>query len=384
MPPGWCLVPLRRVLRKVERPVDEHDGVITAYRDGEVTLRSNRRAEGYTLSDTEHGYQGVDRGDLVFHALDGFAGAVGVSDSRGKCSPVYHVCDAPLADDLRFVAYALRAMGFVGYLAVQAGNVRQRSVDFRAWDSLARIPIARPSPDEQRQLADFLDATTARINGLIEKRQRMIGLFEERRISLTDRAIWEEPGLERPIAVLATYVNGWPFKPDDFTPSGLPVVRITQLVDLDAETDFYDGDLPERVRLKDGDLIFSWSASLQVRPWDRGPAYLNQHLFRVLPESGIDKQWLRFALDAASRRFAGLMHGSAMTHITQPMMKQVRVPVPSADRQREIAAVLDERWDQIERVVERLAGQVQLLDEHRRAVVTTAVTGQLDIAKAAA
>jgi type I restriction enzyme S subunit len=121
-----------------------------------------------------------------------------------------------------------------------------------------------------------------------------------------------------------------------------------------------------------------------VRIWDRGPAYLNQHLFRVLPEDGIDKAWLRFALDAATRRFAGLMHGSAMTHITQPMMKQVRVPVPSEGRQQGIARNLDESWRKIDRVVGALARQLELLNEHQQALIIAAVTGQLNVTRAAA
>lgn len=384
LPSGWKLVPMRRVLRKLARPIAEDDGVVTAYRDGVVTLRSIRRDEGYTFSDTEFGYQGVEPGDLVFHALDGFAGAVGVSDSRGKCSPVYHVCDAPAGDDVRYVAAALRAMGFTGFLAIQVGNVRQRSVDFRAWEALARIPLPRPPHRDQTRLADLLEAETARIDALIEKKQRMIALFQERRVSITDSAIWDERGSDRPMAALAAYINGWPFKPDDFTTSGLPVVRIAQLVDPAAPTDYFDGALPDRVRLQDGDLVFSWSASLQVRIWSRGPGYLNQHLYRVVPAEGIDKMWLRFALDAATRRLAGLMHGSAMTHITQPMMKQLRVPLPDIARQRQIASRLDDAWGQIDSVVEGLLAQIDLLNEHRQALITAAVTGQLDVSRAAA
>ena len=99
LPEGWSVVPLRRVLRKLARPVPSGSEIVTAYRDGTVTLRSAKRGEGYTLSDVEAGYQGVMPGDLVFHALDGFAGAVGVSDSAGRCTPVYHVCEPALGDD---------------------------------------------------------------------------------------------------------------------------------------------------------------------------------------------------------------------------------------------------------------------------------------------
>ncbi|MDN5547175.1 MAG: hypothetical protein L0H03_18105, partial [Rhodococcus sp. (in: high G+C Gram-positive bacteria)] len=97
-------VKLRRVLRKVKRPASTGGGVITAYRDGIVTLRSNRRVEGYTESISEAGYQEILPGDLVFHGLDGFAGAVGVSDSRGNATPVYHVCEALNDDNLEYLA----------------------------------------------------------------------------------------------------------------------------------------------------------------------------------------------------------------------------------------------------------------------------------------
>lgn len=170
---------------KLNRRVESTDSVITAYRDGIVTLRSRRRLDGYTMSDLEAGYQGVEPGDLVFHALDGFAGAVGVSDSRGKSSPVYHVGTMRGDDDPEYVALALRAMGLTGYLAIQAGNVRQRSVDFRPWESLARLPMPRPPVRIQKEISahvasmrSWTDRVTRRLNDqtqlLAERRQALI------------------------------------------------------------------------------------------------------------------------------------------------------------------------------------------------------------------
>ncbi|HXH89195.1 MAG TPA: restriction endonuclease subunit S [Gaiellaceae bacterium] len=335
------------------------------------------------MSDVEAGYQGVEPGDLVFHALDGFAGAIGVSDSRGKCTPVYHVCDAPLGDDLRFVAYSLRAMGTTGFLALQAGTVRQRSVDFRPWESLARIPFPRPPLEAQRALGEKLDSETARIDALIGKKRIMIALLGERRVALTDSVILTRRAPTRPVAALATYINGFPFKPGDFTPDGLPVIRIRQLVDPSAELDYFNGVVPDRARLRDGDLVFSWSGSLEARLWDRGPAILNQHLFRVIPSPGVDKSWLLYVLDTSTRLFDGLMHGSAMTHITKPMMKDVRVPLPPGPEQRDIGRTLDAAWQVHDLAVESLRKQINLLDEHRDALITAAVTGQLGLAETA-
>lgn len=163
--------------------------MVTAYRDGTVTLRSNRRDEGYTFSDTEHGYQEVCAGDLVFHALDGFAGAVGISDSHGNATPVYHVCEMISDDDPAYLALLLRHLGVSGYLATQAPSVRQRSVDFRNWSTFARIPVALPSADVQRDVIAEVREQTAKINTLIAETERFIELARERRSALITAAV---------------------------------------------------------------------------------------------------------------------------------------------------------------------------------------------------
>jgi type I restriction enzyme S subunit len=188
-PDSWSLVQLRRIMQKSTRPVKSGDTVVTAYRDGTVTLRSNRREEGYTFSDTEVGYQGVEPGDLVFHALDGFAGAVGVSDSRGKASPVYHVCSMRSDDDARFMSLALRAMGVSGFLELQAGNVRQRSVDFRTWETFARLPVPKPPVSEQRRIADELLESRAWTEKASVALDQQLDLLAERRRALITAAV---------------------------------------------------------------------------------------------------------------------------------------------------------------------------------------------------
>lgn len=77
MPRHWKCIRGKYILRYIQKPIKEDDGVITCFRDGEVTLRSNRREEGFTMADKEIGYQGIDAGDLVVHGMDGFAGAIG-------------------------------------------------------------------------------------------------------------------------------------------------------------------------------------------------------------------------------------------------------------------------------------------------------------------
>src|SRR5690606_22645311 len=94
IPEHWKIRRIKYLVNKMNRVAKEEHEVITAFRDGQVTLRKNRREDGFTFSIKEIGYQGINVGDLVVHQMDAFAGAIGISDSEGKSSPVYTVCAA--------------------------------------------------------------------------------------------------------------------------------------------------------------------------------------------------------------------------------------------------------------------------------------------------
>ncbi|WP_251454153.1 hypothetical protein [Microbacterium sp. Marseille-Q6648] len=180
---------VRRTLTKLTRPPKMAAGVITAYRDGVVTLRSNRREDGYTFSDTEAGYQGIEKGDLVFHALDGFAGAVGISDSDGNATPVYHVSAPSTGDDAEYLALLLRYLGTSGFLAAQAPNVRQRSVDFRNWTTFANVPLTLPPVSDQRRFVREFRHYESRVHALIAETERNVAFARERRAALITEAV---------------------------------------------------------------------------------------------------------------------------------------------------------------------------------------------------
>ncbi|EDP6841312.1 hypothetical protein GN629_08195 [Campylobacter upsaliensis] len=99
IPHHWEIKKAKGIFKEVKRSVKDNDEIITCFRDGIVTLRKNRRTEGFTNSLKEIGYQGIRVNDLVIHSMDAFAGAIGVSDSNGKATPVYVVC-VPRYDNL--------------------------------------------------------------------------------------------------------------------------------------------------------------------------------------------------------------------------------------------------------------------------------------------
>jgi len=184
--------PFRRVARKVLRPAPSVLPVITAFRDGHVMRRDRRREEGFTQSEDYSGYQVVERGQIVFHGLDGFAGAVGVAEDDGMCSPVYHVCNALGGCSAEYLAQALRSLALGGYLELQAGNVRQRAVDMRNWEKLARIPIPMVGPDQQAEIARRYLERRSWMEHVVSKLDRQVALLQEHRQALITAAVTGE------------------------------------------------------------------------------------------------------------------------------------------------------------------------------------------------
>ena len=172
---------------------------------------------------------------------------------------------------------------------------------------------------------------------------------------------------------LAAFVNGYAFKPDDLRGTSTPVVRIRQLIDSATDPDKTDLDPGPRYRINTGDLIFAWSGTLAVRTWHRGPALLNQHLFRVDPVAGVERAWLAYALEHSLSEARRFMHGSAMTHITRGVLDQIAVPLPGGPKQRAIAKLLDAETTRIDAVVTARTRQRQLVLERQTALVAGVV-----------
>ena len=182
MPIGWKLSRIKNEIIPLERPVLADDEVITCFRDGVVTLRRRRREDGFTVSFTEHGYQGVEIGDLVIHGMDTFAGAIGCSDSRGKTTPVVHVCRT--TGNNRYFMYFLRSMAYNHVYMDFSNGVRIRSSDFRNFAKLAIFNIIVPPLDEQDAIVEYLDSKSAQIDRLLALKQDKIDKLNEYKKSL--------------------------------------------------------------------------------------------------------------------------------------------------------------------------------------------------------
>ena len=178
MPSHWSIKRAKNMYRKEKRDVRPEDETVTCFRDGVVTLRKNRRLTGFTESTKEIGYQGIRVGDFVIHVMDAFAGAIGVSDSDGKSTPVYSVCTAKGDYNNYYYARLLREIARTGYIQSLYRGIRERSTNF-TFDIFAAQSLLLPPREEQNQIVRFLDWKTSDINRLIKQKRKQMALLTE-------------------------------------------------------------------------------------------------------------------------------------------------------------------------------------------------------------
>ena len=142
---------------------------------------------------------------------------------------------------------------------------------------------------------------------------------------------------------IAEFINGAAFKPEDWGESGVRIIRIQNLTDPSKPFNRTERTVSERVRVKSGDLLVSWSATLGVFEWSGADeALLNQHIFRVLPnEKKVDKRYLRHGLEGALLDMKRHLHGATMQHVNRGEFLSTKLYLPPLEKQQQIAEILD-------------------------------------------
>lgn len=147
---------------------------------------------------------------------------------------------------------------------------------------------------------------------------------------------------------VATYINGFAFKPQDRGEKGLPIIRIQDLTGNGCDLGFYDGKYPEKIEINNGDVLISWSASLGVYIWNRGKALLNQHIFKVcFDKAPIDKKYFVYAVQYKLSEMGQKTHGATMKHIVKKDFEETVIPYPLMQNQIEIVKKLDKAYNGI-------------------------------------
>ncbi|WP_200416625.1 restriction endonuclease subunit S [Virgibacillus salexigens] len=178
---------------------------------------------------------------------------------------------------------------------------------------------------------------------------------------------------------LGRFINGYAFKPDDWGSNGLPIIRIQNLTDSDKEPNYFDGELDKKYLVTNGDYLISWSATLNVFKWEKGNAFLNQHIFKViLNEQNVEYNFFYWLAKVFMEEMNSSKHGSTMQHVTKSTFDNFKVPLPNIKIQSKIAAFLDNKILQIDCIIEKTKQSIKELKKYKQSLITETVTKGLD------
>jgi type I restriction enzyme S subunit len=141
---------------------------------------------------------------------------------------------------------------------------------------------------------------------------------------------------------VAEFINGRAFKPSEWSSSGLPIIRIQNLTGSNETFNYFDGPIDERIRVRVGDILISWSASLGVYRWQGNDAALNQHIFKVRLTKGVDSGYFFYAATNALQEMTTRVHGSTMQHITKDRFESIQIKLPNLPEQRRSVEQLEQ------------------------------------------
>ncbi|EDZ96429.1 MAG: restriction endonuclease subunit S [Limnospira sp. PMC 1291.21] len=181
------------------------------------------------------------------------------------------------------------------------------------------------------------------------------------------------------VKYLGNYINGYPFKPDNWSFQGKPILRIQNLSNPNADFNRYEGEISEAYLVHKGDILISWSASLGVYKWLGEDAWLNQHIFKVeINTKLVFEEYFVWLASWFIKELEHKAHGSTMQHLTWNAFGNFPVLLPPMPEQKAIAHYLDKETAKIDQLIEAKKRLLELLDEKRRALITHAVTRGLN------
>lgn len=407
IPEGWSIARGKHILTLLQRAVSPTDGVITCFRDGEVTLRSNRREDGFTVSLKEIGYQGIEPGDLVVHGMDGFAGSIGISDSRGKSSPVLVVLDS--SQDKKYLMYYLRSMAYNNVFLALSTGIRVRSCDLK-WNKLADLLYLVPPIVEQHKLVSFLDEKCSEIDAMLSKTHSSIEEYKKLKQAVITQAVtkgvrgeremkdsgvdwigeipeeWNKCKLKNISIDIGDGLHGTPEFDDsgevyfingnNFSSEYVEPKFDTKKLCLEESLNYPKPELTEQT------IMISLNGSYgKVCLYRYFPMLLGKSAGYITLLPSINRRYVRYYLSSTPAQIIMTLslNGTTIPNLSLNTLYNFPTILPSASEQTEIADYLDAKCAEIDKLIAKKEQLVKALESYKKSLIYEVVTGKREV-----
>ena len=178
---------------------------------------------------------------------------------------------------------------------------------------------------------------------------------------------------------IGQYINGYAFKPEEWSSQGKPIIRIQDLTRSSSSPNFYNGLLPEKYLVKKGDILVSWAATLDAFVWQGEEGWLNQHIFKAIPNGEIVSDILFFWIVkvAMENMNHDNKHGIVMQHITLDVFNNFMIPLPPEENQHHIANYLNEKCTKIDAIIAKQQEIIDKLKKYKLAIINESINNEI-------
>ncbi len=417
-PTEWIDSPIWTMFTRDARKGYADETLLSVYRDHGVVPKDSRDDNNNRPSEDLSTYQLVEPGDLVVNKMKAWQGSLSISTHRGIVSPAYFVYRPHHQSDERFLHHLLRSRPLIAAYIGMSKGVRVNQWDLEP-QNFSRLKLALPPPDEQRAIADYLDRETARIDTLIEEIGTSIALSGERRSALITAAVTGHIDVDGTAVRLRdsedSRRSGEVSLPD--LPVGwasVPVKRLARVVSgatpKTEVKEHWDGDVvwvtPADMGKSDshylaasdrtlsrsglagcsaellpkGTVIVSTRAPIGTIGIADVPLTTNQGCKGLIFHEG-DSRFFAYQLSGFAELLNSYGSGSTFLELSSERLKSFTVVRPPLPEQRAIADYLDRETARIDTLIAEQRQLVEYARERRAALITAAVTGQIDVRK---
>jgi type I restriction enzyme S subunit len=389
-PDGWTARPFWSLFQRVKRTGFSDEELLSVYRDYGVIPKSSRDDNHNKESEDLSNYQLVDKGWLVTNKMKAWQGSIAISRYRGIVSPAYYAYKPLSQEHDQFLHYLLRSDNYIALYGRISKGVRVNQWDLEH-EALRNIPVLLPPYETQKEIADFLDQETARIEKLIEKKQLLLSLAHARIVSRIESVLTK--GLD----------NYSELKPSGILwlgdiPSKWDLMPLRHLVKIstgsrDTQDRIDDAKYPFFVRSETIERIDSYALDTEavltsgdgagvgkIFHHYKGKFDLHQRVYAFTNFRHVTARYFYYFLSAFfNHQMTQHSAKSTVDSVRMPFLKGMVFTVPSITEQEKITSILDKECLVQKQLNEKLELSIEKLKELRSSLVTSAVTGQLDI-----